>query len=70
MKKAKIKGMCCDGCAEEVKHIFKNLYGVSNVIVSREEETVEYEGFISKRVIEEALKGTSYSLIEIEKVNN
>ncbi len=68
MKKAIIEGMCCKGCAEEVKHIFKNIYGISNVEVSLDENTVIYEGFVSKRVIEEALQDTNYKLKSIEKV--
>ncbi len=69
MKKAIIEGMCCKGCAEEVKHIFKNIYGISNVSVSLDEKSVVYEGYVSKRVIEEALKKTSYKLIDIEKIS-
>ncbi len=68
MKKAIVEGMCCNGCAEEVKHIFQNIYGITSVSVNREEEAVTYEGFVSKRVIEEALNGTSYTLKSIEKV--
>jgi len=68
MKRAFLEGMCCAGCAEEVKHIFTNIYGVSNVKVSLDNNSVTYEGFISKRVIEDALKGTSYTLQSIEKV--
>ncbi len=68
MKKAIIEGMCCKGCAEEVKHILKNIYGISNVEVSLEENTVIYEGYVSKRVIEEALHDTNYKLKSIEKV--
>ncbi|MBN2877822.1 MAG: heavy-metal-associated domain-containing protein [Bacilli bacterium] len=69
MKRAIIEGMCCKGCAEEVKHIFQNIYGVSNVSVSLDKESVSYEGFVSKRVIEEALQGTNYKLIAIEKTS-
>jgi len=68
MKKAIIEGMCCNGCAEEAKHIFTNIYGISNVSVSLDDESITYEGFVSKRVIEDALKGTSYTLVSIEKV--
>ncbi|MBN2541117.1 MAG: heavy-metal-associated domain-containing protein [Bacilli bacterium] len=68
MKKAIVEGMCCNGCAEEVKHIFQNIYGISNVSVDREEDAVTYEGFVSKRVIEEALHDTSYTLKSIQKI--
>lgn len=68
MKKAIVEGMCCKGCAEEVKHIFQNIYGVSNVQVIKDEDTVTYNGFVSKRVIEEALEETSYKLKSIQKV--
>ena len=67
MKKAIVEGMCCNGCAEEVKHIFENIYGISNVSVEKDEDTVTYEGYVSKRVIEEALQNTSYKLISIQK---
>jgi len=68
MKKAIVEGMCCKGCAEEVKHIFQNIYGVSNVQVNKDEDTVTYNGFVSKRVIEEALEETSYKLKSIQKI--
>ncbi len=68
MKKAKVDGMCCDGCAQEVKHIFENIYGISTVSVSIDQSSVLYEGYVSKRIIEEALEGTNYKLIEIEKL--
>lgn len=68
MKKAIVEGMCCAGCAEEVKHIFQNIYGVSNVEVSIDKDSVTYEGFVSKRVIEEALQGTNYTLKGLEKI--
>lgn len=67
MKRAIIEGMCCKGCAEEVKHIFESIYGVSNVSVSLDQQSVLYNGFVSKRVIEEALQGTNYKLIALEK---
>ncbi len=68
MKRAFIEGMCCKGCANEVKHIFEKIYGVSNVSVSEDDSSVQYDGYISKRVIEESLKGTNYKLIRIEKI--
>ena len=68
MKKAIVEGMCCKGCAEEVKHIFQNIYGVSNVQVQKDDDAVTYEGFVSKRVIEEALQDTSYKLKSIQKI--
>ncbi|HPJ23866.1 MAG TPA: heavy-metal-associated domain-containing protein [Bacillota bacterium] len=69
MKRAIVEGMCCTGCAEEVKHIFENIYGVSNVKVSIDTESVTYEGFVSKRVIDDALQGTGYTLKGIEKIS-
>jgi copper chaperone CopZ len=68
MKRAKIDGMCCEGCAQEVKHIFENIYGISNVSVSVDNSSVLYDGFVSKRIIEESLEGTNYKIIEIEKL--
>lgn len=68
MKRAKIDGMCCEGCAQEVKHIFENIYGISNVSVSVDNSSVLYDGYVSKRIIEESLEGTNYKIIEIEKL--
>ncbi len=68
MKRAKIDGMCCEGCAQEVKHIFENIYGISNVSVSVDNSSVLYDGYVSKRIIEESLEGTNYKMIEIEKL--
>ena len=68
MKKAIIDNMCCEGCANEVKRIFESIYGINYVSVSLEESTVIYEGYVSQKVIEEALQGTSYNLVQIEKL--
>ncbi len=68
MKKAIVDGICCEGCAEEIKHIFVNIYGVSNVSVSVDDCAVTYDGYVSKRIIEEALQGTHYKLKEVEKI--
>ena len=68
MKKAIIENICCEGCAEQVKHIFENIYGISNVEVSIDESSVTYKGYVSKRIIEGALKGTNYKLVKIEKI--
>jgi copper chaperone CopZ len=67
MKKAIIDGMCCKGCANEVKHIFENIYGVKNVEISEDRSYVTFEGYVSKRVIQEALNNTNYKLVNIEK---
>ena len=68
MKKAVVDGICCEGCAEEIKHIFDNIYGVTNVSISLEDSSIIYEGYVSKRIIEEALQGTQYKLKEVEKI--
>ncbi|MCK4551910.1 MAG: cation transporter [Tenericutes bacterium] len=67
MKKAYLENICCEGCANEVKHIFENIYGVTDVSVSVDNSSVTYKGYVSKGVIEEALLGTSYKLVRIEK---
>jgi len=67
MKKAIIDGMCCEGCANEVKHIFENIYGIKNVEISEDRTYVIYEGFVSKRIVQEALINTNYKLVNIEK---
>lgn len=64
MKKIIIKGMCCKGCAKALENIFKGIYGITNVKVSEEDCTVTYDGYVSKRVIEQALENTNF---EIEK---
>lgn len=64
MKKILIKGVCCKGCKKELEGIFSNIYGVKNVSVSMDDCSISYEGYVSKRVIEQALKGTDY---EVEK---
>ncbi|XMB73243.1 heavy metal-associated domain-containing protein [Mycoplasmatota bacterium WC30] len=68
MKKAIVDGICCEGCAEEIKHIFENIYGVTKVSVSAEDSSITYDGYVSKRIIEEALVGTQYKLKEVEKI--
>jgi len=65
MKTIYIKGICCKGCSKELEGIFNKIYGISNVNVSTEDCTVTYDGYISKKVILEALEGTKY---EIEKI--
>ncbi len=66
MKTVHIKGICCKGCAKELENIFSNIYGVSNVEVSVDTCTVTYEGYVSNRVIIEALENTDY---EVEKID-
>lgn len=68
MKIAVIENMCCEGCAEEVKHIFENIYGIIDVSVSVDDSSVTYDGYVSKRVIEDALQGTNYKLVTIKKL--
>lgn len=70
MKKAVIEGMCCKGCANEVKHIFESIYGISNVEVSEDKNYVTYDGYVSERIISEALENTHYKLVLIEKVKD
>lgn len=67
MKKAWIDGICCEGCARDVKHVLESIYGISDVQVFCLEGYALFEGFVSHKVIEEALKEEGYSLKEIEK---
>ncbi|MCF7924466.1 MAG: hypothetical protein K9L64_05095 [Candidatus Izimaplasma sp.] len=62
MKKVLIKGICCKGCQKQLENIFNNIYGIKNVVVSQEDCSVVYDGYVSKRVIEQALKGTSFEI--------
>lgn len=68
MKKAIIEGMCCSGCANDIKYILSNIYGISNVSVSYENGYALFDGFVSKEIIAEALKDEGYRLVEIEKL--
>jgi len=65
MKTVYIKGICCKGCAKELEGIFEKIYGISDVKVSTENCTVTYEGYVSNKVILEALEGTKY---QVEKI--
>jgi len=67
MKKAIIEGMCCPGCAKDVKNILTGIFGITNVEVSLEGGYALFEGFVSKEVIAEALAPEGYKLIRIEK---
>ena len=68
MKKAIIKGMCCQGCAREVKHILENLYGITNVEVFCDEGYAVFDGYVSKKVIQNSLADAGYQLVEIESL--
>jgi len=68
MKKAMIEGMCCAGCANDIKYILSNIYGISNVSVSFEEGYAIFDGFVSKDIIASALSDEGYRLIDIEKI--
>ena len=64
MNKVLIRGICCKGCKNQLENIFNNIYGIKDVVVSQKDCSVVYDGYVSKRVIEQALKETSF---EIEK---
>lgn len=68
MKKAIIEGMCCPGCAKDVKTILTGIFGISNVQVSLEGGYALFDGFVSKEVIADALAPEGYKLIRIEKI--
>jgi copper chaperone CopZ len=68
MKKAIIKGMCCYGCAKDVKHILESIYGVSEVEVICNEGYAFFQGFVSKDVVADALESEGYQLIDIENI--
>jgi copper chaperone CopZ len=65
MKKVLIKGICCKGCAKELEGIFSNIYGVSNVNVSVDDCNVTFDGYVSDRIILEALEETDYEVEDI-----
>jgi copper chaperone CopZ len=60
MKKIILKGICCRGCKKQLETIFSQIYGIKNVLVSQEDCSVTYDGYVSKRIIEQALKGTDF----------
>lgn len=64
MNKVTIKGIYCQGCARQLEGIFNSIYGVKNVVVSQEDCSVVFEGYVSKRIIEQALRGTDYKMID------
>lgn len=68
MKKARIEGICCEGCARDVKHLMESIYGISNVTVNVEEGSVSFDGFVSQKVIEATLEKEGYHVIEIIKI--
>jgi copper chaperone CopZ len=67
MKKAIIEGMCCEGCACDVKSVLAGIYGITNVTVSLAEGFATFDGFVSKDVIAAALAEEGYRLVGIEK---
>lgn len=67
MKKAIIEGMCCTGCANDIKYVLTNIYGITNVTVSYEGGYATFDGFVSKDIIASALSDEGYRLIDIVK---
>lgn len=67
MKKAIIEGMCCAGCAKDIKFVLSNIYGISDVSVSYEGGYALFDGFVSKDIIANALSDEGYRLIDIVK---
>ncbi len=68
MKKAIIEGMCCEGCARDVKTVLSAIYGITNVNVSLSGGYATFEGFVSKDIISATLAAEGYQLVSIEKV--
>ena len=68
MKKAIIEGMCCEGCAKDVKFDLSNIYGISDVKVFLNEGYATFEGFVSKEVIANALTLEGYKLLDLVKI--
>ena len=67
MKKAIIEGMCCSGCAKDVKAVLSKIYGITVVDVSLEGGYALFDGFVAKEIIAEALEAEGYHLKEILK---
>jgi copper chaperone CopZ len=67
MKKAIIQGMCCPGCAKDVKAVLSGIYGISNVQVFLEQGYALFDGYVSKEVIAATLEREGYHLVDIVK---
>ena len=68
MKKAFISNICCEGCARDVKFILENIYGITNVTVSLDGGYATFEGYVSEKVISQALEEEGYHLDKIVKL--
>jgi copper chaperone len=68
MKKAIIKNICCEGCARDVKYVLENIYGITNVFVSFDGGYATFEGYVSEKVVKQALSEEGYQLEKIVKV--
>ncbi|MFA5006271.1 MAG: heavy-metal-associated domain-containing protein [Candidatus Izemoplasmatales bacterium] len=67
MKRAIIEGMCCEGCARDVKKVLEGIYGITDVRVFLTDGYATFEGFVSKDVIAASLADEGYRLVSIEK---
>ena len=65
MKKAIISNICCEGCARDVKYVLENVYGITNVTVSLDGGYATFEGYVSEKVIAQALEDEGYHLEKI-----
>jgi copper chaperone CopZ len=68
MKKAVIEGMCCEGCARDVKNVLSGIYGITNVVVNLSGGFATFDGFVSKEVVAEVLRAEGYRLVSLEKI--
>ncbi len=68
MKKAIISNIHCEGCAKDIKNVLEHIYGISNVQVSFEGGYASFEGFVSNKVISQALLEEGYHLEKIVKM--
>ena len=68
MKKAFISNIHCEGCARDIKNVLEHIYGISNVTVSFDEGYAIFEGFVSDKVITQALAEEGYHLEKIVKI--
>jgi len=68
MKKAIISNICCEGCARDIKYVLERIYGITDVTVSKEGGFATYEGYVSEKVISQALKEEGYHLDKIVKM--
>jgi copper ion binding protein len=63
----KIEGMSCQHCVNHVKSALEEIEGISNVFVNLDTNSasVDFEGHIEYKVLEDAISEVGYKVISI-----